>query len=287
MVKKKGAMISMEERKRLVDKMDADYSIVEQCRLLNLNRSTLYYTPSMAGDRDLELMRQLDELYIEDPSRGTRRMSEALKKRGYAIGRRKTRSLMRVMRLKTVYCRPRTTIMDPAAYKYPYLLRGLEITTPNQAWAVDISYIPLPKGFMYLVVIIDLYSRYIVGWSLSNTMEAEWVVATLRKAVQTYGIPGIINSDQGSQFTSETYIQYVKSLGPTRISMDGKGRATDNAYVERFFRTIKYDKIYLEVPENGYTLHQCCAEYIQFYNCSREHSQLNYDTPKEWYLKAA
>lgn len=280
-------MIPLEERKGLVDTNDKQFSISSQCQLLGINRSTLYYTPSMAAEKDMELMRLIDEFYNEDPTRGTRRMSKCLKKRGHDVGRCKVRTLMRIMRIKTVYCKPRTTVIDPAKYKYPYLLRNLEIKKTNQVWALDITYIPMPKGFMYMVAIMDIYSRYVVGWSLSNTMEASWVVNTLKEAVNRFGKPGIINSDQGSQFTSDEYVGFVKSLETVKISMDGKGRATDNAFIERFFRTIKYDKIYLEVPQNGTELHQCCEHFINFYNQKREHSELGYDTPGEWYGIAA
>ena len=159
---------------------------------------------------------------------------------------------MQIMRLKTVYCRPRTTVIDPAKYKYPYLLRNLEITRANQVWSLDISYIPMRKGFMYLLAIMDVYSRYILGWSLSNTMEAEWVVDLLRTTVLQHGKPEIINSDQGSQFTSDEYVNYVKSLETVKISMDGKGRAIVNVYIERFWRTIKYDKLYLLELKTGH-----------------------------------
>jgi putative transposase len=280
-------MIPLKEKIKLIDKSDEIFSICIQCEMLDVNRSTLYYTPSAADSKDLDMMRDIDELYLEDPTRGTRRMKACLTKKGYKLGRHKVRSLMRIMRIKTIYCRPRTTIIDPAKYKYPYLLRYLKIERPNQVWAVDITYIPMPKGFMYLVAIMDLYSRYIVGWSLSNTMEAQWVVNTLEKAISRYGKPDIINSDQGSQFTSDVYIGYMKSLKTVKISMDGKGRATDNAFIERFFRTIKWDKIYIEVPRNGIQLNLCCQEFISFYNSGREHSELDYETPKEWYAKAA
>jgi putative transposase len=255
--------------------------------MLSIARSTLYYTPSKADDKDLQIMEELDRLYLEDPTRGTRRMTKELRKKGYKVGRCHVRTLMQIMRLKTVYCRPRTTIIDPARYKYPYLLRNLDIVRPNQAWALDISYIPMRRGFMYLVAIMDLYSRYIVGWSLSNTMEAEWVVTTLEKAVSNHGKPGIINSDQGSQFTSDEYVNYVKSLETVRISMDGKGRATDNAHIERFFRTIKYEKIYLEHPETGNELYSVCAQFIQYYNERRDHSSIGDYPPMVYYQQVA
>jgi len=176
-------MIRLEMRKGLIETSDNQMSICKQCELLNVSRSTLYYTPSKASDKDLEIMQKLDMLYLEDPTRGTRRMARELRKLGYETGRCHVRSLMRIMRLKTVYCMPRTTISDPAKYKYPYLLRNLRIDRPNQVWSLDISYIPMPRGFMYLLAIMDVYSRFIVGWSLSNTMESEWVVNTLKVSI--------------------------------------------------------------------------------------------------------
>ncbi len=279
-------MIPLDIRRGMIDR-NGPRSICSQCELLGLSRSTLYYTPSKATDQDLQLMEELDRLYLEDPTRGTRRMAKELKKKGYKVGRCHVRTLMQIMRLKTVYCRPRTTVIDPAKYKYPYLLRNLDIDKPNQVWALDISYIPMHRGFMYLVAIMDLYSRYIVGWSLSNTMEAEWVVDTLKVAIDRYEKPGIINSDQGSQFTSDEYVDYVKSLKTVKISMDGKGRATDNAFIERFFRTIKYEKIYLEHPETGHELHQVCSQFIHYYNERRDHSSIGDNPPIAIYRQAA
>jgi len=279
-------MIPMDQRKNLIEKESQELSLCKQCELLNISRSSLYYTPSVASSLELEIMRNIDFLYTEDPIRGTRRMYQALKRLGFNIGRYKVRSLMRLMRIKAIYCKPRTTICDPAKYKYPYLLRNLPINETNHVWAIDISYIPLRKGYMYLFAIIDIYSRFLVGWSLSNTMTAEWVVNTISDAILKYGSPKIINSDQGSQFTSEEYISFLKEQD-IQISMDGKGRATDNSFVERFFRTIKYDKIYLELPENGTDLHKCCSEFVNFYNNSREHSSLDYTTPAKIFNKAA
>ena len=280
-------MIPLDIRKTMIDRKKDSMSICQQCEMLSMARSTLYYTPSMANDKDLQLMKELDQLYIEDPTRGTRRMSKELKKKGYQVGRCHVRRLMQIMRLKTVYCRPRTTVIDPAKYKYPYLLRNLEITRANQVWSLDISYIPMRKGFMYLVAIMDVYSRYILGWSLSNTMEAEWVVDLLRTTVLQHGKPEIINSDQGSQFTSDEYVNYVKSLETVRISMDGKGRAIDNVYIERFWRTIKYDKLYLLELKTGHDVWQACEEFIGYYNYRRGHSSLDDKTPEYVYKSAA
>ncbi len=277
----------MDIRKEMINKDDKAKSICNQCELLGLARSTLYYTPTRANDRDLKLMEELDRLYLEDPTRGTRRMTKELRKMGYMVGRTHVRTLMQIMRLKTVYCRPRTTVIDPTKYKFPYLLRGLDIVRPNHVWSLDITYVPMRRGFMYLLAIMDVFSRYIVGWSLSNTMEAEWVVRTVKEAIKRHGKPEIINSDQGSQFTSEEYVSYVKSLESVKISMDGKGRAIDNVYIERFFRTIKYDKIYLEHPSTGNELHQVCSQFINYYNEKRDHSSIGDVPPIQRYRNAA
>jgi putative transposase len=236
---------------------------------------------------ELAMTRRLDELYAEDPTRGTRRMSDELKKSGFSAGRCRTRRLMQMMRMKTVYCRPRTTVCDPVKYKAPYLLRNLEIKRPNQVWALDISYIPLNRGYVYLLVIIDWKTRCVLGWSLSNTMEATWVVETLSDTVRRYGKPEIINSDQGSQFTSDEYVSFVKGLETVRISMDGKGRAIDNVIVERFFRTIKYEKLYIEVPEVAADAYRMCTEFIAYYNNRRDHSSLGKRPPMSVYKQAA
>ena len=190
-------------------------------------RSMIEEPSSMNGEHKLAAMRLIDELYIEDPTRGTRRYQYELSIKGFSLGRDAIRSIMRLMQIEAIYRKPRTTVIEPAKYKYPYLLRNLKITEPNQVWALDISYIPMKNGFMYLLAIIDIYSRCIVGWSISNTMDADWVVKTLKDAISRCGKPQIINSDQGSQFTSDEYVNFVKSQQTIRISMDGKGRAID------------------------------------------------------------
>ena len=228
-------MIPLNERRKMISLSDADFSISHQCRMLNVHRSGLYYKAVSASEEDLRIMRIMDEMFLEDPTRGTRRYSADLVQEGVHIGRDKAKSLMRIMGIEAMYCRLRTTVCDPTKYKFPYLLRGLKIERSNQVWEIDISYIPMRSGFMYLCASIDVYSRCIVGWSVSNSMEADWVVKTLKEAVSQKGKPEIINSDQGRQFTSDEYVSYLKSLGTVRISIDGKGRATDNAHIERFF----------------------------------------------------
>lgn len=278
------------ERRKLVERGVRRLSMARQCALLEVNRSSLCYKPVSAGEADLHLMRLLDELHLEDPTRGTRRMSVELRAMGIAVGRYRTRTLMRRMRLKCVFRRPRTTVIDAAKYKNPYLLRGLPINTPHQVWGIDITYIPMRSGYMYMCAIIDLYSRYLVGWSISNTMEAEWVAQVVRDAVAEHGKPGILNSDQGSQFTSDVYQQLFKEGQPChgiRISMDGKGRAIDNVFIERFWRTLKHDHIYLNPPADGVDLCATCARFIHYYNHRRRHSSIGYAPPVQRLRMAA
>jgi putative transposase len=279
--------MSAQEKKDMIDSNSTTMSVSQQCKTLDLNRSTLYYKPVGVNTRDLSMMLELDKLYIEDPTRGTRRMRDELVKLGFTIGRWHTRSLMQIMRMKTIYCRPRTTVITPGDYKFPYLLRNLDISRVNQVWAIDITYVPMNRGYMYLVAIIDLKSRFIVGWSVSSTMESSWIIETLQKAVKLHGVPEIMNSDQGSQFTSEQYVSYVKSLISCKISMDGKGRAIDNVYIERFWRTIKYDKLYLEDLQTGHDVYQACNEFITYYNRKRDHSSLQKRTPEMVYNSVA
>jgi putative transposase len=271
----------------MIDPKEKELSMSKQCQVLQIHRSGLYYKPMPINALDDELMHHIDELHTMDPTIGTRRMKKMLENRGFKVGRRHVRSLMRKMRIRVIYCQPRTTIIDPAKYKYPYLLRGIKAQRPNHIWAIDITYIPMVKGFMYMVAIIDLYSRYIVNWSISNTMEAKWVVDVVKEAVEKHGKPDIMNSDQGSQFTSDLYINYIKSLEHTKISMDGKGRALDNIFIERFWRTIKYDKINIVVPENGLELFKTCQEFIEYYNQQRPHKSIDYQTPISYYQDAA
>lgn len=287
MVKKKVAMISKQERKRLIDRQDKNFSVDQQCKLLSIARSTFYYQSRGLSAMDLKIMRKMDEMYLEDPTRGTRRYSHELTSSGFSIGRDHVRRLMQIMGISAIYPKPRTTVIDKTKYKYPYLLRNLKIDRSNQAWEVDISYIPMKSGFMYLVAIIDVYSRFVVGWDISNTMEATWVVKTVKKAIKTHGFPEIINSDQGTQFTSDEYIEYVRSLKTVLISMDGKGRATDNAHIERFFRTIKYDRLYLCPSKDGHDLFTECQTFINYYNEKRSHSSIGNTAPINAFKKAA
>ena len=252
--------------KTLIDNSLLEVGVIEQCALIGLPCSTFYYGPMSESQQDVAAMCNLDELqHLKDPMRVTLRMSNALQKLGFDIGRDRTRRLMQRMRMKTIYHRPRTTsVCDPAKYKFPYLLRNLKFNRPNQVWALEISYIPMERGYMFLLVIIDWHSRAVVGWSLSNTMEGSWVVEPLDFAIQRHGQPEIINSDQGSQFTSDEYVAFVNGQG-IQISMNGKGRAIYNVIVERFFRTIKYDKLYLESLETEADVQRACHAFIKYY----------------------
>ena len=269
--------MSRQEQRLRVDRAHPELTVAQQCAALGLPRSTLYYKPKQASEQDLMAMRQMDELYLMDPTLGSRRLSDELKELGIMVGRDKVRTLMRCMRLVCVYRRPRTTVLDRTHYKHPYLLRGLAIERAHQAWGIDITYIPMRGGYMYLCAIIDLWSRYIVGWSVSNTMEAEWVSSVVRDAVAVHGKPQIINSDQGSQFTSAAYQKLFREDQPcegVRISMDGKGRAIDNVFIERFWRTLKHEHLYLHPPQDGVELCRMCAQFINYYNHRRKHSAI-------------
>lgn len=269
----------------MIDAEKSKFSIVKQCELLSLNRSTFYYEPVPETAENLAIMRWLDEQYFDTPFYGVLRLQVLLVGLGYNINVKKIRRLMKLVGWRTLYQEPRTTIADRASYKYPYLLKDLKITKQNQVWEVDITYLPMAKGFMYLYAVIDVYSRFIVAWGISNTMTAEWCASVTKEAIDTYGKPQIINSDQGSQFTSEVHVELLKR-NEILISMDGKGRAIDNIFIERFWRSIKYENIYLYAYENGVTLFKGVKDYMQFYNNKRPHQNLHYKTPAVIYNSA-
>ncbi len=270
----------------LVEKDHKNLSVVKQCELLELNRSGLYYEPVKETAENLEVMRLMDEQYLKTPFYGLERMLVFFIVAGYKINRKKLRRLMKLVGWQTLYCAPRTTRIDPAAYKYPYLLKGLSIERKNQAWAIDITYLPMKNGFMYLCAVIDIHTRYVVGWGVSNSMTAAWCTEIVQQAIATHGKPEIINSDQGCQFTSEVYTQMLKD-NEIQISMDGKGRAIDNIFIERLWRTVKYEHIYLHVYEDGLSLYKGLQQYLSFYNDERRHQSLSYQTPLTLYSMAA
>jgi putative transposase len=257
-------------------------SIRHQSDLLGVSRGKLYYTPSVESKENLEIMQKLDAMYQKMPFLGLEKLLIILSSLGYKINRKRLRRLMKLVCWQTLYQKPKTTNADKTSYKYPYLLKDLKIEHPNQVWAIDITYLPLRNGFMYLFAIIDIYSRYIVAWSLSNDMSAEWCCDCIKDAIDTYGKPEIINSDQGCQFTSEKYVNLLKN-NDIKISMDGKNRAIDNIFIERFWRTIKYDYVYSNPTEDVKTMFSGINEYIRFYNNERPHQSLNNSKPKEYY----
>jgi putative transposase len=279
-------MIPYADRKQSIDPDNQQLSVSRQCELLQISRSGYYYQNVEESQENIDIMNHIDKFHHLDPTLGTRRMCEMLKTTGHFISRGRTRRLMRKMRIKTVYCVPRTTIIDKTKYKYPYLLRNLPITHPGHVWATDITYIPMKRGFMYMTAIIDLHSRFIVGWSLSNTMEAEWVTSFVNEAFEQHGKPEIMNSDQGSQYTSDVYTNLLKDAGVS-ISMDGKGRAIDNVFIERFWRTLKHEMIYLCPTDDPVKLYGLIKDFINYYNNERIHSSLAYRTPGAVYRQAA
>ena len=279
-------MISSEQRKGMIDPCCPFLSISTQCQLLTLTRSGFYYIPSGESEENLAIMRQLDRQYFSTPFYGVLRLTALLILAGFKVNKKRVRRLMKLMNWQTIYREPHTTISDKTHYKYPYLLRGLKIERCNQVWAMDITYIPMKTGFMYLTAIIDLHSRYVVQWSLSNTMSAQWCTEVLQEAIKNHGIPEIFNTDQGSQFTSEVFINTLIGNG-IKISMDGKGRALDNIFIERLWRSVKYENVYLNVYDNGLSLWNGLEQYFQFYNQERLHQSLDYHTPKQKYVLAA
>ena len=255
---------------------------MQQCILLSINRSGYYYKPATESDENLEIMRFLDLQYYKTPFYGQKKLVAELIKLGYCVNVKRVRRLMEKVQWQTIYRAPRTTFSDKTSYKYPYLLKNLDITKVNQVWATDITYIPMRKGFMYLTAVIDLFSRKVLSWAVSNTMSAEWCVQALEQAMKKHGKPEIFNTDQGVQYTSEIFIKTLEN-NDIKISMDGKGRAIDNIFIERLWRTVKYENVYLNVYEDGLSLHKGLSKYFDFYNNERTHQSLEYKTPNEVY----
>lgn len=277
------------DKRKMVRKDHPKLSILQQCLILSIHRSGIYYKPSEESEVNLELMRLIDGHYLHHPYKGARRMWKWLKRKGYKVNlKRIERLYYKVMGLRSVMPGKHTSHRCKEHKVYPYLLRNLKIERPNQVWATDITYIPMEKGFMYLTAIIDLHSRYVVNWSISNSMEAKWVTELMKETIEIYGEPEIINTDQGSQYTSDEFTSMVLHKDRNiKLSMDGKGRATDNAFIETLWKSIKYEKIYLNPPEDGIQLYHLVDEYFKYYNFEREHSSLNDEIPCQIYQKAA
>jgi putative transposase len=262
-------------------------AIGRQCELLGLARSSWYYAPTdVETPENLGLMRLMDEIYLEYPFYGSPRMTVELGRRGRQVNVKRVARLMRVMGLQATLPGPHTSRPHPQHDVYPYLLKGLEIKAPNEVWCADITYVPLRGGYMFLVAIMDWYSRYVLAWELSNTLDSEFCVAALRRAMAEHGVPGISNTDQGAQFTGADYLQVLKDAG-VRISMDGCGRVSDNIFIERLWRSVKYEDIYLKDYGDGRCLREGLDRYFRFYNTERPHQSHDYRTPQVMYFKAA
>ena len=257
-------------------------SVRRQCQMLSLARSNLYYAPKGESAENLQFMELIDKQFLETPWYGSRQMARHMQRQGHKCGRHRVRRLMRLMRLVPIYQTPNTSKKHPQHKIYPYLLRGLTIDRPNQVWCVDITYIPMRRGFLYLVAIMDWYSRKVLSWRLSNSMEADFCVEALKEAIAWHGTPEIMNSDQGSQFTGFEWIQALKNAD-VKISMDGKGRWIDNRMIERLWRSLKYECIYLNAFETGSETRAGIEKWIAYYNAERPHSTHGILTPDEAY----
>jgi putative transposase len=273
--------LTTKEKRKLIEKGNPKISVQRQCALLGQARSGYYYSPLGVSEKDLVLMRLLDEVYTRYPFYGSRRLRDWLCEKGYPIGRDHVRRLMRLLGIEAIYPKRRTSIPDSEHRVYPYLLNGLSIVRPNQVWAVDITYVRLLRGFCYLVAIMDWFSRYVLSWKVSVSLEVEFCLEALEDAL-CLGRPEIFNSDQGSQFTSEAFTNRLKDAD-IRISMDGKGRVFDNIMIERLWRSVKYEEVYLKDYEDVLVARESLGSYFPFYNELRRHQGLKGLTPLEAY----
>ena len=267
----------------MVDRDLRDVSVVRQCELLNISRSSVYYSPAEASEYELELMGLIDRQYLKTPFYGSRKMAAWLRSQGYSVNRKRVQRLMRRMGIEAIYRRPRTTRADSGHKVYPYLLRGLQIDKVNQVWATDITYIPMARGFMYLVCIMDWHSRYVLSWRLSNTLETDFCVDALEEALSSE-VPGIFNTDQGSQFTSEAFTEALLNRG-VQISMDSVGAYMDNIFIERLWKSVKYEEVYLKAYDSVAGARAGIGAYLRFYNNERPHQALEYRTPAQVFEK--
>lgn len=261
---------------------DHQLPLTRQSQILELSRSSLYYQAVSISDRGLELMRVIDELHMKHPYMGSRSIRDQLQDRGYQVGRQHVSTLMKKMGIAAIYRKPRLSKPHPDHKVYPYLLRGLEITRANHVWAADITYLPMARGFCYLVAIMDWASRKVLAWRLSNTLDASFCAEALKEAIARYGTPEIFNTDQGSQFTSDAFIGILKNHG-IRISMDGKGRWMDNVFIERLWWSVKYQDVYLKAYSSIAEARKGLGEYFEFYNRRRRHQSLDRKTPDDVY----
>ena len=277
--------MSVERRRAMIEPAHPGLSIVRQCALLQMSRSGRYYQPAGENADTLALMRLIDEAFLECPYYGSRQMMRHLQRLGHRVSRNRVRRLMRKMGLRAIYQKPNTSAPHPEHRIYPYLLRDLQIVRPNQVWCTDITYIPMRRGFLYLVAVMDWQSRRVLSWRLSNTMDVGFCVEALEEAMARHGRPEIFNTDQGSQFTSLAFTKVLITAG-IRISMDGKGRWMDNVFIERLWRSLKYECVYLNAFETGLTLRAGLSLWISHYNTRRPHSTLAGRTPDEAYYQS-
>ena len=259
--------------------------VTQQCRLLDVSRSSVYYKPVPIAEKELALMRRIDEIHLKYPFLGIRRIRDRLQREGYMINRKKVQRILRLMGITPLYPKRRTSKPFKGHKIYPYLLKNLSIDRPNQVWATDVTYIPMARGFLYLVAILDLYSRKVLSWRLSNTMDTEFCVDALEEALHRYGTPEIFNTDQGSQFTSQAFTGTLEKAG-VKISMDGRGRWIDNVFIERVWRSLKYEEIYLKAYESAAQAIRGIGDYFDLYNHERPHQSFRPFTPDEVYAGA-
>ncbi len=275
--------MSPSERKAMVGKDHTDLSLTRQCRLLRISRSALYYTPVGFSAETLKLMNEIDRVFTRYPFFGSRQIAAYLPRNGFSAGRHRVRRLMQVMGLQAIYKGPNTSKKHPQNPIYPYLLRKLPVTRPNHVWCSDITYIPVKRGFLYLVAIMDWATRKVLSWRLSNTLDASFCVEALNEAIARYGPPEIMNTDQGSQFTGAAWITALTDAG-VKISMDGRGRYLDNIFIERLWRSLKQEAVYLHELTDGFMAERVIREWIIFYNTERPHTALEKRPPDEAYF---
>jgi len=274
--------MSRGERKAMVVRDHPGLSLSRQCKVLSIGRSSLYYAPKGESPESLALMRRIDALFLKYPFYGSRQMARQLRREGIAVGRHRVRRLMRLMGLEAIYRAAKTSVPHPEHRVYPYLLKGLAIERPDQVWCADITYIPVQRGFLYLVAVMDWASRRVLAWRLSNTLDARFCVEALADALARHGTPEIFNTDQGSQFTSFEFTGALGNAG-VAISMDGRGRCMDNIFIERLWRSLKYEAVYLHELTDGFVAERVIGDWIGFYNSERPHSALGGRTPAEAY----
>jgi putative transposase len=275
--------MSRDRRQALISRGGCRLSVVRQCDLVGLSRSSHYYTAKGESEFNLELLRRIDRQYLKTPWYGSRQMTRQVRRDGVCAGRTRIRRLMRRLGLQAIYQKPRTSIPNAEHRVYPYLLRDLVIDRPNQAWCADITYIPMSRGFLYLVAVMDWHTRAVLSWRLSNTLDSGFCVEALKEALSRYGRPEIFNTDQGSQFTSQAFTGALSDAG-VRISMDGRGRWMDNVFIERLWRSLKYECVYLREFATGPDAQREIGNWLDYYNTERPHSSLVDKTPMEAYI---